>query len=103
MVSVLSFAIIATRIYLHSQGSLLLPMLFRTSVNVSAMMSGWISSDGMLLLWWSFAALWIAAAGIVIVRCGLRSCGALPLRWPDAALPIHEILYRCYLFKIHHR
>jgi hypothetical protein len=81
IVSVLSFAIIAARIYLHTQGSLLLPMLFHTSVNVSAVMSGWISSDGMLLLWWSFAALWIAAAGIVIVRCGpaLMRRAAAPL------------------------
>jgi hypothetical protein len=39
-VSVPSFAIIVTWIYLHKQGSLLLPMLFHTSINVSAMMFG---------------------------------------------------------------
>ncbi len=70
MVSVLSFAIVVTWIYLHTRGSLLLPMLFHTSVNVSAMMFGWISGDGMLRLWWVFAALWVATAGIVIARYG---------------------------------
>ena len=70
MVSVLSFAIIVTWIYLHTDGSLLLPMLFHTSVNVSAIAFGWMSGDGMLLLWWSFAALWVATAAIVIARYG---------------------------------
>jgi membrane protease YdiL (CAAX protease family) len=70
MVSVLSFAIVVTFIYLRTRGSLLLPMLFHTSVNVSAVMFGWISGDGMLRLWWAFAALWVAAAVIVIARHG---------------------------------
>ena len=70
MVSVLSFAIVVTWIYLHTDGSLLLPMLFHTSVNLSAMAFGWMSGDGMLLLWWSFAALWVTTAVIVIARYG---------------------------------
>ena len=69
MVSVLSFAVVVTWIYLHTQGSLLLPMLFHTSVNVSAVMFRWISGDDTLLLWWLFAAFWVAAA-IVIARYG---------------------------------
>ncbi len=81
VVSVLSFAVVVTWIYLHTRGSLLPPMLFHTSVNVSAMIFGWISGDGMLLLWWSFAALWVAAAGIVIARYGpalTRHAAAIP-------------------------
>jgi membrane protease YdiL (CAAX protease family) len=70
MISVMSFAVVVTWLYLHTRGSLLLPMLFHTSVNVSAVMFGWISDDGMMRLWWVFAALWVATAGIVIVRNG---------------------------------
>jgi membrane protease YdiL (CAAX protease family) len=70
MIGVLSFAILVTWIYLHTEGSLLLPMLFHSSVNVSAIAFGWFSGDDLLRLWWLFGALWALAAGIVVVRYG---------------------------------
>lgn len=70
MIGVLSFAIVVTWIYLHSRGSLLLPMLFHSSVNVSAVMFGWFSGGDLLRLWWLFGALWLLAACVVVVRYG---------------------------------
>jgi len=70
MIGVLSFAILVTWIYLHTEGSLLLPMLFHSSVNVSAVMFGWFQGVDLLRLWWLFGALWVLAAGVVVVRYG---------------------------------
>jgi len=70
MIGVLSFAVVVTWIYRHTEGSLLLPILFHTSVNVSAMFFGWISVDGFVLLWWLFGGAWALTAAIVILRYG---------------------------------
>jgi len=70
MIGVLSFAILVTWIYLHTEGGLLLPMLFHSSVNVSAVMFGWFSGEDLLRLWWLFGALWVLAASVVVVRYG---------------------------------
>jgi len=70
MMGVLAFAVLVTWIYLHTEGSLLLPMLFHSSVNVSAVLFGWFSGDDLLRLWWLFAALWVLAACGVVVRYG---------------------------------
>jgi membrane protease YdiL (CAAX protease family) len=80
MVGVVAFAILVTWIYLHTEGSLLLPMLFHTSVNVSAVAFGWFSDDDLLRLWWLFGALWALAALLVIMRNGpaLRFASAIP-------------------------
>lgn len=70
MIGVIAFAILATWIYLHTAGNLLLPMLFHSSVNVSAIAFGWFSGNDLLRLWWLFGALWALAAGIVILCSG---------------------------------
>jgi membrane protease YdiL (CAAX protease family) len=70
MIGVIAFAILVTWVYLHTAGSLLLPMLFHSSVNVSAIAFGWFSGDDLLRLWWLFGGLWALAAGIVILCCG---------------------------------
>jgi uncharacterized protein len=70
MIGVLAFAILVTWVYLHTEGSLLLPMLFHSSVNTSAFLFGWFSGEDLVRLWWLFAALWALAAGIVVMRYG---------------------------------
>ncbi len=70
LLGVLGFAVLVTWVYLHTGGSLLLPMLFHTSVNVSAIAFGWFSGDDLLRLWWLFGALWVLAAGLVAARFG---------------------------------
>lgn len=72
MIGVTAFAILVTWVYLHTEGSLLLPMLFHSSVNVSAVAFGWFSDDDLLRLWWLFAALWVLAAALVVLRYGSR-------------------------------
>lgn len=69
-IAVLAFSIPATWIYLHTDGSLLLPILFHSSVNTSAVLFRWFSGDDLVMLWWLFAALWAVAAGIVLLRYG---------------------------------
>jgi uncharacterized protein len=69
-IAVLAFSILVTWIYLHTDGSLLLPMLFHSSVNTSAVLFRWFSGDDLLVLWWLFAALWTLAAVIVVLRYG---------------------------------
>jgi len=69
-IAVLAFSILVTWIYLHTDGSLLLPMLFHSSVNTSAVLFPWFSGDDLAVLWWLFAALWAIAAGIVVLRYG---------------------------------
>jgi len=69
-IAVLAFSILVTWIYLHTNGSLLLPMLFHSSVNTSAVLFRWFSGDDLVVLWWLFAALWAIAAGIVVLRYG---------------------------------
>ena len=74
-IAVLAFSILVTWIYLHTGGSLLLPMLFHSSVNMSAALFRWFSGDDLIILWWLFAALWALAAGIVVLRHGLTLTG----------------------------
>jgi hypothetical protein len=69
-IAVLAFSILVTWIYLHTDGSLLMPMLFHSSVNTSAVLFRWFSGDDLVVLWWPFAALWALAAGIVVLRYG---------------------------------
>jgi uncharacterized protein len=69
-IAVLAFSILVTWIYLHTDGSLLLPMLFHSSVNTSAVLFRWFSGDDLVVLWWLFAGLWALAAGIVVLRYG---------------------------------
>jgi membrane protease YdiL (CAAX protease family) len=86
-IAVLAFAVVVTWIYLQTDGSLLLPMLFHSSVNTSAVLFGWFSGDDLAVLWWLFAALWALAAGVVILRYGptlTRREAMIPAR------PTHE-------------
>lgn len=70
MMGVLGFAVLVTWIYLHTGGSLLLPILFHSAVNVSAVAFGWFSGDDLLRLWWLFGATWALAACLVVMRFG---------------------------------
>jgi len=70
MIGVVAFAIVVTWVYLHSEGSLLLPMLCHSSVNLSAIAFGWFAGADLLRLWWLFGALWALAALVVVVRYG---------------------------------
>lgn len=71
--SVIAFAVVATWLYRHTQGSLLMPALFHTANNTTAYFFFWagmFSGGDMLRLWWLQSALYIAAAVIVILMTG---------------------------------
>lgn len=70
LLGVLSFAVLVTLVWRHTGGSLLLPMLFHTSVNSTAFPFGWFAGNELIRLWWLFAALWCLAAIVVVWRNG---------------------------------
>ncbi len=70
LIGVLSFAVLVTWVWRHTGGSLLLPMLFHTSVNSTAFPFRWFAGAELIALWWLFAALWCLAAIVVVWRCG---------------------------------
>jgi membrane protease YdiL (CAAX protease family) len=71
--SVIAFAILATWLYRHTQGSLLMPALFHAANNTSAYFFFWagmFSGGDLLRLWWLQAGLWVVAAVTVILVTG---------------------------------
>lgn len=69
VVGVLGFTIISTWIYNHTQGNLLLPPLFHTSVNVSAkyLFLTLFTGTDLVHLWWLWTGLWWVVAIAVLV------------------------------------
>jgi membrane protease YdiL (CAAX protease family) len=72
MLGVLGFTIITTWMYNRTQGSLLLPMLFHTSVNVTAnyLFSKLFTGADQIHLWWIWAGCWWIIALIVLAMNG---------------------------------
>lgn len=71
--SVIAFAVLATWLYKHTQGSLLMPALFHTANNTAAyffFFAGMFSGGDLLRLWWLQGGLWVVAAVIVILLTG---------------------------------
>jgi uncharacterized protein len=75
-----------TWLYNRTNGNLLLPLLFHTSVNVSAryLFNPLFGGADALRLWWLVAALWMLVACTVLVTAG-RELGRLPARPAEAA------------------
>lgn len=75
---VTGYAIVATWVYNRTQGSLLLPILFHTSVNISAryMFNPLFSGVDLLRLWWLWGGIWVAAATVVELLAGRDLAGA---------------------------
>ena len=67
-ISVLAVSVVIAGIWVRTGGSLLLPMLLHASNNAVAFVWRWFAGPEQLLLWWIWAALWVAAAvGVVVV------------------------------------
>ncbi|MGH8429421.1 MAG: lysostaphin resistance A-like protein, partial [Solimonas sp.] len=69
-ISVVCVAIVITWIWLHTGGSLLLPMLLHTSNNTIAFFWGMFAGADQLRLWWIWCALWVATTAIVVAATG---------------------------------
>jgi membrane protease YdiL (CAAX protease family) len=81
LLMVLGGTITYTWLYNRTSGNLLLPLLFHTSVNVSAkyLFNPLFSGPDTLRLWWLVAALWMLVACAVLVTAG-RELGRVPAR-----------------------
>lgn len=67
-----AFTIITTWMYNRTQGSLLLPILFHTSVNLTAkyLFNPLFAGTDLMHLWWLWSGLWWVVALITLVRNG---------------------------------
>ena len=71
-ISVLCAAVVITWIWLHTGGSLLLPMLLHASNNAVAVVWRGFAEPEQLRLWWIWAALWLAVTVAIVVVNGPR-------------------------------
>jgi hypothetical protein len=63
-------AIFVTWMWLNTGRSLLLPMLMHASNNTAAFAWGMFNADDQILLWWIWAALWVAVAVTIVIMAG---------------------------------
>lgn len=70
MLGLLGFTVISTWIYNRTQGNLLLPALFHTSVNVTAsyLFSTLFTGTDLIQLWWIWAGFWWVVALNILVK-----------------------------------
>jgi membrane protease YdiL (CAAX protease family) len=68
--SVFCLSIVTAWMWLHTSGSLLLPVLLHTATNTVTFTWGWFAGADQLLLWWIWAGLWAAAAAVVVATNG---------------------------------
>ena len=69
-ITVLCVAVVITWMWLHTAGSLLLPMLLHTSNNTIALVWRMFAGDDALRLWWIWAGLWVLTAAIIVYATG---------------------------------
>jgi membrane protease YdiL (CAAX protease family) len=101
VISVFAAAVVITRLYNGSGGSVLLPMLMHAMVNTVA--SGFafqfVAGADLQRLWWLYAAVWVVTAAIVAAfmqRDQKRAIGATatPVAAPDIAALIAPSAHR---------
>ena len=89
LLSVFAAAIVITRLYNGSGGSVLLPMLMHATVNTVA--SGFLfqfaTGADLSRLWWIYTAVWLVAATVVAVRMHRAEAPANPAVTASPALP----------------
>ncbi len=71
-ITVLCASVVITWIWLHTGGSLLLPMLLHASNNAVAFVWRGFAEPEQLRLWWISAALWLAVTVAIVVVNGPR-------------------------------
>ncbi len=80
-ISVFCYSILICWVYLHTGGSILMPMLMHASTNSVAVVWGMFDSGDQLRLWWIWCGLWVVATLIVVAITGpdLRRARAVPI------------------------
>ena len=69
-ISVVCYSIVVCWIYLHTDGSLLMPMLMHASNNTIAFVWRMFEGGDQLRLWWIWCVLWVIAAIVVVLATG---------------------------------
>jgi membrane protease YdiL (CAAX protease family) len=75
-VSVFCFSIVIAWVFLHTQGSVLMPMLMHASNNTIAVVWRMFEGGDQTRLWWVWAGLWIVAAALVVLVYGRDLAGS---------------------------
>jgi membrane protease YdiL (CAAX protease family) len=71
-ITVVAVSVVVAWVWVHTGGSLLLPMLLHASNNAVTFVWRWFAGADQLRLWWIWAALWVALAVAVVARNGPR-------------------------------
>jgi len=71
-ITVVAVSVVVAWVWVHTGGSLLLPMLLHASNNAVTFVWRWFDAPDQLRLWWTWAALWVAAAVVVVAVNGRR-------------------------------
>jgi uncharacterized protein len=67
--AVVAVSVVVAWVWVHTGGSLLLPILLHASNNAVTFVWRWFAGPDQLRLWWIWAGLWVAlAVGIVVVN-----------------------------------
>jgi membrane protease YdiL (CAAX protease family) len=69
-ISVVAVSVVVAWVWVHTGGSLLLPMLLHASVNTAAVVWRWYAGPDQLRLWWIWSGLWAAVAVVIVVVNG---------------------------------
>jgi membrane protease YdiL (CAAX protease family) len=70
--AVVAASVVVTWVWVHTGGSLLLPMLLHASTNSVTFVWRWFVGPDQVRLWWIWAALWVALAVVIVAVNGSR-------------------------------
>jgi len=71
-ITVVAVSVVVAWVWVHTGGSLLLPMLLHASNNAVTFVWQWFAGPDQLRLWWIWAALWVTLAVVIVAVTGTR-------------------------------
>jgi membrane protease YdiL (CAAX protease family) len=77
-ISVLCVSIVMAWVFLHTRGSVLMPMLMHASNNTAAVVWRMFEGADQTRLWWLWCALWVATALAVVLASGAGLSRKMP-------------------------
>jgi membrane protease YdiL (CAAX protease family) len=78
-ISVFCFSIVTAWMWIHTGGSLLLPILMHTVNNVvDRVIWQWFDGSDRIHLWWAWAGLWTLLTVVIVAATGLRLTRSAP-------------------------
>jgi uncharacterized protein len=71
-ITVVAASVVVAWVWVHTGGSLLLPMLLHASINAFTFVWRWFAGPDQLRLWWTWAGLWVTLAIVIVAVNGSR-------------------------------